>query len=98
MFDEEEKTITLRKPVTLGSGDGAITYTELKLREPLGLELEKASRADTNFGQMITLISLIAKVPRAAAERLCQRDLQEANDYLQGFSERGQPAETAGQS
>lgn len=45
---EEEITITLVKPVVLGKGDSAITYSELKLREPNAGEIEKATRADTS--------------------------------------------------
>ena len=89
---EAEKTITLRKPITLGSGDGAITYTELALREPTAGELEKASRADTSVGIMINLVSAIAKIPRSAAEQLSQRDLGEVSAYLGGFTEAGAEA------
>lgn len=96
MYETDEKTITLRKPVTLGSGDAAITYAELKLREPTAGELEKASKADTGIGVMINLISTVAKVPRAVAERLSQRDFREVNQYLEGFSKPGE--NEAGQS
>lgn len=89
MSQPEEKTIKLRKPVTLGSGDGAITYTELALREPTAGELEKAQRADTSVGVVINMISAIASIPRLAAERLSQRDFAEANAYLTGFTEAG---------
>lgn len=89
---ETEKTITLRKPITLGSGDGAITYTELTLREPTAGELEKASRADTGIGTMINLVSAIAKIPRSAAEQLSQRDLGEVSAYLGGFTAAGSEA------
>lgn len=90
MFEEEEKTLTLRKAITLGSGDGSITYSELKLREPTAGELEKASRADTSNGAVINLIAAVAKVPRAVAERLCQRDFTEASQYFAGFTEPGE--------
>lgn len=98
MFETDEKTITLRKPVTLGSGDAAVTYAELKLREPTAGELEKSSKADTSIGMTINLISIVAKVPRAVAERLSQRDLGEVGAYLNSFTEPGQPEEAAGQS
>ena len=93
---DEEKTIQLRKPLTLGSGDGAIIYPELKLREPTAGELEKASRADTSVGVMINLVSAIAKIPRTAVEQLSQRDLAEVNAYLSGFTNPG--AEAAGET
>jgi len=84
----DEKTITLRKPVTLGKtgkSDGVV-YSALDLREPTGGELEKASKSATQLGVVLNLISLVAKVPRAVAEGLCQRDLQEASDFLGSFS------------
>jgi len=89
---ENEKIIKLRKPLTVGSGDGAITYPEITLREPTAGELEKASRADTSIGTMINLVSAIAKIPRSAAEQLSQRDLGEVSAYLGGFTEAGAEA------
>lgn len=78
---QDEKTITLRKPVTLDR-----EYTTLDLREPTAGELERASTATTNMGLVINLISIVAKVPRKVAESLSQRDLKEAGDFLDGFS------------
>lgn len=92
MSQEDEKTITLRKPLTIGTGDGAITYAELALREPTAGELEKASRADTGVGTMINLVSAIAKIPRSAAEQLSQRDIGEVSDFLSGFTGAGAAA------
>lgn len=94
---EEEITITLSKPITIGKGENAITYEEIKLREPVAGEIEKASRADTSVGSAITLISLVAAVPRGVAEKLCKRDLVAANKFLEGFTGAGQ-TEEAGQS
>lgn len=94
---EEEITITLAKPVVIGKGDNAITYDEITLREPTAGEMEKASRADTSVGAAITLISLIAVIPRGAVEKFSKRDLVAANKYLEGFSDAGQ-VEEAGQN
>lgn len=85
MAQPDEKTLTLRKPVTLGG----TTYDHLELREPTAGEREKASAGagavnNTSFG--INLIAAIAKVPRKVAESLSQRDYQEATEYLAGFS------------
>jgi len=80
----DEKTITLRKPVYVGKGGNP--YTKLDLREPTGGELEKAGKAATDMGVVLNLISLVAKVPRAVAEGLCQRDLREASDFLGSFN------------
>ena len=89
MPQADEKIITLRKPVVLGKGEDALTYSTLTLREPTAGELEKATLLPTNVGVSITLISLVAGIPRSAAEKLCQRDLREASDYLGGFTEDG---------
>lgn len=83
----DEKTVTLRRPVFLGKGDKAIEYGHLDLREPTAGELEKASKATTQIGVVLNLISLVAKVPRAVAEGLCQRDLKEVSDFLGSFNE-----------
>lgn len=90
MDQPEEKVIRLRKPVVLGSGDGAVTYESLTLREPTAGELEKAtSTATNNIGMSITLIHLVSGIPRAAVAKIGQRDLREASDYLGGFTEDG---------
>lgn len=78
----DEKTIVLRKPVVLGG----VEYAALDLREPTAGELSKASKAGGNVDIAIMLISLIAKVPRGAIEKLSQRDLQEASDFLGSFT------------
>jgi Phage tail assembly chaperone proteins, E, or 41 or 14 len=84
---ELEKTIQLRKPVEFAGK----TYETLDLREPTAGELEKAATATTNMGVVINLIQLVAKVPRKVIEGLCQRDLKEAGDFLEAFSEGDQP-------
>jgi len=78
----DEKTITLRKPVTFAK----IEYKTLDLREPTAGELAKATRASGSVDVAISLISMIAKVPRGAVEGMCQRDLQEASDFLGSFT------------
>lgn len=86
----EELEITLRKPVVLGKGESALTYEKLTLREPTAGELEKATTtATSDIGMSITLISLVAGVPRGVAEKIGQRELKEANEYLAGFTEDG---------
>jgi hypothetical protein len=95
---EEEITITLSKPVVIGKGDTAQTYHELKLREPTAGEIEKSSRADTNVGTAITLISLLTAIPRSAIEKISRRDLMAADKFLQSFTDAGQQTEAVGQS
>lgn len=94
----EEITLTLIKPVTIGSGEAATTYDQLELREPTAGELEKASRADTSIGVAINLIQLIAKIPRSAAEKIGQRDLSRANAFFEAFTNAGRQEAEAGQS
>lgn len=84
---EEEKTLVLRKPVKLGH----IECTELELREPTAGELSKAAKAGGDVDVAILLISIVSKVPRGAIEKLCQRDFQEAADFLGSFTVLGPP-------
>lgn len=79
----DEKTITLRKPVNLGG----VIYATLELCEPNSDQIEKASRAATQVGMALDLISLVAKIPRAAVGKLCQRDFREASDFLASFND-----------
>ncbi|MGC1549439.1 MAG: phage tail assembly protein [Rhodanobacter sp.] len=83
MSYEDEKTITLRKPVTLGAGDNPLVYTELKLIEPTAGQIARAQiNAPTGTDVTLNLIHIVAKVPRTVAERLCQRDFKEAADFF----------------
>lgn len=88
---QEEKTIQLRKPVKFAD----VEYAALNLREPTAGELSKANKAGDNIDLAIMLISIIAKVPTGVVEQLCQRDFQEANDFLSSFTADGQ---TTGES
>ncbi|MDE3022261.1 MAG: phage tail assembly protein [Pseudomonadota bacterium] len=83
---DDEKIIELRKPVTIGKDESAITYTSLTLREPTAGELSKATKAGNDIDTAIALISIISKTPKSAIENLCQRDLQECSDFLASFS------------
>ncbi|WP_454843315.1 phage tail assembly protein [Pseudomonas gorinensis] len=96
-MSEDEITITLSKPVIIGKAENAVTYEEVRLREPTAGEMEKAARADTMIGSAITLISLVGAIPRSVVEKFSKRDLVAANKFLEGFTEAGQ-AEEAGQS
>ncbi len=85
----DEKTIQLRKPVSLGNGDKAVVYVRLDLREPTAGELARAMKAGNSVEVVIMLISIVAQIPRSAVEKLCQRDLEEASDFLAGFAGAG---------
>ncbi len=92
---EEEKTILLRKPVTIGE----VTYDHLDLREPTAKELADAVRAGNEIEQAIALISRVTKTPKAAIEKLCQRDLTEASNIFDRFNSAPPPIlETGSQS
>lgn len=78
----EEKTIPLRKPIKLGE----LSYDKITLREPTAGELAKATNAGNNVEVAISLISLIGAIPKTAVEKMCQRDLQECNDFLGSFA------------
>ena len=81
-MDNDEITIPLRKPITLGD----LVYSELKLKEPTAGQIEKASASTSGAGSVINLISIVAVVPRRVAEGLCQRDFQEASNFLESFN------------
>lgn len=81
-----EKTITLRKPVTLGD----LPFASISLREPTAGELEQAENSASGLSTVINLISIVGKVPRTVAERLCQRDFKEAADFLNSFDDADQ--------
>lgn len=95
---EEEITITLSKPIVIGKDATAQTFDEIKLREPTAGEMEKAARADTNIGTVITLVSLIAVIPRGVVEKITRRDLMAADKFFQTFTDAGPQEAAAGQS
>jgi hypothetical protein len=80
---EQELTLTLRKPVKLGD----VEYGHLELREPNAKQLAEACKAGNDVEVAIALISMVAKVPRAAVGQLCQRDFKEASDFFGRFNE-----------
>lgn len=84
-YIQDEKIIVLRKPIEFGG----ITYGQLELTEPSAGELSKAAKAGDAVDMGIILISQISKVPRGAVEKLCQRDFQEAADFLGSFTASG---------
>jgi hypothetical protein len=88
---EDTKTIQLIKPVVLGKEENAVTYDHLDLREPIASELSKARNAANNVDVVINLVTAVCKVPRAVAERLCQRDLKACDDFFDSFSTGGAP-------
>jgi hypothetical protein len=92
----DEVTYELVKPVTIGKGEGAVEYTSITLREPNGGELEKAGRQDTAVGSLMTMISLMSKIPRIVVEKFSRTDLQAAETLIGGFTTGGQQIPTDG--
>lgn len=89
---EEEKTIQLRKPLVLGTGENAITYSELKLREPNAGEIARAQiGAPTDTDISLNLLCYVAGIPRKAADQLCQRDLRTVASFFSQDSDDGEP-------
>ena len=75
-----ELTVTLRKPVTLGSE----TYSELRLREPTAAEwmqFDKLSGIEAD----VMAVSIVSGVPRPAVAMLGARDLLEGARYISRF-------------
>jgi len=87
----EGNVLKLRDPIVLGAGEKALAFAEFALREPTAGELEKAARSDTSVGTIITLISLIAAVPRSVCEKIPQTELKEADSFFASFDRASQP-------
>jgi hypothetical protein len=87
MNQSDTLKLEFRKPIVIGSGNDAVTYAHVDLREPMAFELEQAQRADTPVGSVITLVSVIGKIPRLVAEKMSGRDINRASNYLSGFKD-----------
>lgn len=88
----DELVIELRKPIEVGSE----LHTEIRLREPMAGEVEKAQKA--LFGPNgsatmsdIVLVSLVSGLPKPVVERVPYRDFEKAVRYLMGFTGGGHP-------
>jgi hypothetical protein len=86
----DEMTLTLRKPVSIGKDERAVTYAQLELVEPNGGQKDKASREPNDMRSAIALISAVAKVPRLVVEGMCRRDFEEACNFLASCNDVGQ--------
>lgn len=76
----EELTVTLRKPVTLGSE----TYHELRLKEPTAaqvMEWDKLGGTEAD----IKAVSVVSGLPEPAVRMLGIRDLTLAAKYISRF-------------
>lgn len=82
----ETMTLTLAKPVTFAGQ----TYETLNLREPTAGEVaqfDKLERVESD----ILAVSLVAGVPKGAAEKIGARDFMTAARFIGGFLFGGQP-------
>jgi hypothetical protein len=79
---QTETTITLAKPVNVGS----VQFAELKLTEPTLGQLRKAEALPGVLDQLAMLVHLTANVPPLAVDQLTQRDAQRCADFFAQFS------------
>jgi hypothetical protein len=84
---ESTKTITFRKPITVGAGEGAKTYESVTLREPLAGDYETAEKNAGKYGFLVALIALISGVPIDAVDQMFGSQLDEAEDYFAAFAD-----------
>lgn len=82
----ESHTIVLDRPLVLGSGDAAVTFHELSLREPTMGELRAARRAGDDLDMLACLIQQVCSIPMAVVDRLPQRVVGEAGAFFGQFS------------
>lgn len=98
MEPQETLTLVFARVLTLGAGDNATAFESVELREPTAGELEKATRADTQIGVVINLVSSVGRIPRGVAEKMSQRDLGKASAFFGTFTDAGPQEAAAGQS
>ncbi len=85
---QAEKTITLRKPITIGTGADQIVYTEITLNEPSVDQIEKFIKKmnGTNaIDAMRYFVALTSGVLPSVIGQMCARDWNDAQEYLQAF-------------
>ena len=78
----EQLTITLRKPVTLGT----VSYTTLHLREPTAAEWEQWDKLSGVAADTVA-VATVSGVPLPAVRMIGTRDLIRASRFLAGFLE-----------
>lgn len=77
----DELTITLTKPVELGSE----IYRELRLREPTAAEWIESGKAASGGESELKLVVLVSGVPDPAVRKLGMRDFLKATRHLERF-------------
>jgi hypothetical protein len=79
------KTITLRKPITVGKDESAVTYTEVVLREPTAGEYEDAEKVAPTYGLAVALIAGVSGVPIDVCDLMFTSQIDEAEDFIGSF-------------
>lgn len=80
----EQLVVTLRKPISWPLGPNAITYTEVRLREPIGSEWKQWDGLGGNAANMMA-VSVVGAIPLPVVEQIGSRDLSEMFRYLALF-------------
>jgi len=83
-----EKTITLRKTITIGAGADQVVYAEITLREPTVDEIEKfikKLKGTNEIDAMKYFIALVSGVLPTVIGQMGARDWNEAQEFIQAF-------------
>lgn len=82
---EPRKTITFRKPITVGQDEGKKTYESLQLREPTAAEYEAAEKISREYGMAAPLIASVSGMPLDVIDQMFESQFDEAEDFLGSF-------------
>jgi hypothetical protein len=83
-----EKTITLRKAITIGTGADQVKYDEITLREPTVDEIEKfikKLKGTNEIDAMRYFIALVSGMLPTVIGQMGARDWNEAQEFIQAF-------------
>jgi hypothetical protein len=83
-----EKTITLRKPITIGAGADQVRYDEITLNEPSVDQIEKfikKLKGTNEIDAMRYFVALVSGLLPTVIGKMGARDWNEAQEFLQAF-------------
>ncbi|MBB5547536.1 phage tail assembly protein [Paraburkholderia fungorum] len=83
-----EKTISLRKPITIGTGADQVVYSEITLNEPSVDQIEKfikKLKGTNEIDAMRYFVALVSGVLPSVIGQMGARDWNDAQEYLQAF-------------
>lgn len=72
-------SIVLLEPVFIGDDEKRVEYQGFDLSEPLAWQLEESGSS------LVKLISIVGKIPLAAAKKLKARDYRFCSEYFDSF-------------